>query len=166
MILSAITGKPVMITIKNLNNYQKEIISKACDFVEEKLKGTEYEEVIGFLMKVTGFCVTNSKHLDALYNKAINGPLVIINSKVITGLDTELAVTILHELLHAVHESDDRDPASLEEARHDLACYGLLGIPVPLSHWAFTKYPFLLDEIRRDVGDIESNNKNNFDIPT
>jgi len=149
-ILSAQTGKPVAITPRSLNNYQKGILSNACDFIEGKLKGTSYEEPIKILMKITGFITTSSNHVGAYAGKLNDEPLVFLNSKTFTGSTDEFAVTVLHELLHFVNEPDDRDPTSLEEARHDIACYGLLGIPISLNHWAFTKHPHLKNELLKD----------------
>ena len=147
VIRSVKTGKPVKITVKNLNNYQREILANTCDVIQEKLKGTEFEKPVETLLAVTGLLVTSSRHVNGYSVMSNDDPLIILNSKTFTGSRDEFTVTVLHELLHFLEESDDRDPASLEEARHDLACYGILNVPVPIGHWAFTKYPQLYDEI-------------------
>jgi hypothetical protein len=146
-IRSASTGKPVEITHKKLNNYEKGILSSVCDFIEGKLKGTSFEESIKTLMKKTGFCATSSKQVVAYSGLRKDEPLVILNSKIITGSTDEFAVTVLHELLHFVNVLENHDPNSLEEAKGDLACYDLLGVPVPINHWAFTKFPHLKDKL-------------------
>ena len=146
-IISGRTGKPVTIKLRQLSRQQKEILSEVFDFIEEKLIGTKYEKAITVLMNITGFLVTDSKHVGAYSAQIKDDHMVILNANVITWTRDELAVTILHELLHAVFVSDDRDPASEEEARHDLACYGLLGFSVSTDHWAFIKFPHLMDEL-------------------
>jgi hypothetical protein len=150
-IWSGKTGDPVTIQLKNLNNYQREILSKACDFILGKLKGGSFEEPVTTLMQITGFCTTTSNHVSAYGGKLVNDHIVVLNSKTFSFTNDEFAVTILHELLHFLEKSDDRNPLSLEEARHDLACYGLLGVRVPLDHWAWTEYPDLKDEILSDA---------------
>ncbi len=150
-ILSARTGKPVTITLRNMNNYQKELLSKVCDFIEGKLSGTEYGEDISQLMLVTVFCVTSSKHVGGFSVEYKDQPIVIFNSKVITGSFDEFALTVLHELLHFIQPPGNGDPSSIYEARHDIACYGFLGIPIRTDHWAFVKYPELLEQLSSEI---------------
>ena len=108
-------------------------------------------------MRAATFCATSSKHLAAYSGQLNDFPVVILDSKTITGSADEFKVTVLHELLHLVMGVyGDGNPASLEEARHDLVCYGLLGVPVPIGHWAFTKYPQLLNEILLASGGKET----------
>ncbi|MBI2817349.1 MAG: hypothetical protein HYX72_10445 [Acidobacteria bacterium] len=63
----------------------------------------------------------------------------------------EFCVTVLHELLHFFQKGADETytSGSEEEARHDLATYGLLGIGIPVHHWAFKVYPHLLTELQQ-----------------
>jgi hypothetical protein len=146
-IRSAGTGKPVDITLKKLNNYEKGILSNVCVSIEKKLKGTYYEVPFNTLMKIACFCATSSKHVGAYSAKVDGAPLVILNSKIITGSIDELAVTVLHEVFHFVTKVEDHSPMSLEEAEHDLICYSLLDVPAPIDHWAFTKFPHLKDKL-------------------
>jgi hypothetical protein len=156
-IISGLTGSEVSIVTKRLNKHYKGIVAKACVQIEEKLKGSEYEEAIEITMRATTFCATSSKHLGAYSGQLNDFPIVILNSKTFAGSADDFTVTILHELLHLVlGVYGDESPDSLEEARHDLACYGFLGVPVPLDHWAFTKYPQLLDEINDDAATMEN----------
>ncbi len=94
------TGDPVGIVLKKLNNYQREILSKACDFILGKLKGRSFEEPVATLMETTGFCVTTSNHVGAYSAKLVNDHIVVLNSKTFSFTNDEFAVTILHELLH------------------------------------------------------------------
>lgn len=128
-IISGRTGKPVTIKLKQLNNFQKEILTNVFDFIEGKVKGTPLELPIQSLLGLTGFLVTSSNHLGAYSVSMDDAPLVIFNSKTITDSADELAVSVLHELLHFITEPGDGDPASMEEACHDLCCYNLLGVP-------------------------------------
>ena len=141
------TGKPVKISLKKLNNYQRETLSNTCDVIQEKLKGTEFEKSVQALMCLTAFLVTSSRHVNGYSVKLNEAPLIILNSKTFTGRTDEFRVTVLHELLHFMEVSDDRDPLSLEEAIHDVLCYKLLGVSIPPHHWAWTIYPDLKDEI-------------------
>jgi hypothetical protein len=70
--------------------------------------------------------------------------LVIINRELMNSKDPkvkrELAVTILHELLHFLHEEHvDKKGDSEFEAEFDLLCYKALNLHIPASHWAWDR---------------------------
>jgi hypothetical protein len=151
LIRSGRDGQFVPIRLKVLNNYQKDTLCKALDVIEERLKGSEWEKSISLLSKATAFCVTSTRHLNAYSGKwKEKEPLVVLNGKTFSMSSEEFAVTILHELMHFMHEwDDDRNPQSEFEAEHDFLCYFLLGIPIPGSHWAWKVYPHLKEKMYR-----------------
>ena len=155
-ITSGRTGKVVEIIIRRLTNHEKEIIAKDCVRIEEKLKGTEYERGIRAAMRVTTFCATSSWHVGGYTVLVEEMPVVIFNSKVITGPDDKFELTLLHELMHTVTEFGDKDPNSLDEAKHNILCYALLGIPIPGDHWMWAKYPDLKDKLLSLSADDET----------
>lgn len=52
----------------------------------------------------------------------------------------EFAITILHELIHFMHNgSMDKESTSEDEARFDLQCYMALNLNIPANHWAWKR---------------------------
>ena len=150
-IRSVKTGKPVEVKARSLYENEKVVLSKAFDFIENKLKGSSIEEDIQILMKATGFFITGSPHIGAYSVIREDTPMVFLNKNLFSWSNDEFAVTVLHELLHFINISgDDKTGDSLEEAMHDFECYRLLGISVPPEHWAWKKYPQLKDELLSD----------------
>ncbi len=157
VIRSAATGALVRIKTRALTEAEKRRLSSAFAFIKSRFDDSEDSRDLNLAvltaMTITRFVPTPSKHLGAytgwLDNKI---PVVFLNVKQfkerLVPLE-EFAVTILHELLHVLEHdtaSDDaKHPTSLDEAKHDLCTYGLLGLGIPADHWAFRKYPELLE---------------------
>jgi len=81
-----------------------------------------------------------------------NPPMMFLNRKLLkpecAEEKKELAVTILHELIHILHdEAIDKKSTSEDEARFDLGCYKALNFDIPADHWAFKKLGIDVDKL-------------------
>ena len=147
--VSGIDGVHVSIKAKSPTKTQKAALFKAFDFIDQRLTVEEYRQEVRVAMNVAGFLITGNRKVGAYTCKEI----IILNKGLFDRPRVtfeEFCVTVLHELLHIFDEADAPDKVSDSEyeAKHDLATYGLLGVGVPMTHWAFAKYPSILQEIR------------------
>ena len=151
-----INGEAVPIQIKNLTEAEKDEMGRVLDRIDEDLErcndiewvDDKFRKTIRDASRGVAFVTTGAKSVGAY--ASLDPTIVFLNRKLLrTGIDfDELCVTVLHELLHMVgSHSADNNPSSTDEAKYDMLCYALLGLDIPGSHWGFTKYPDLFDEL-------------------
>lgn len=159
-------GNVVPIRFKNLTEAEKDLLNRVLDRIDEGLAqcddidwvDDEFRTAINGASRCVGFVTTGAKGVGAY--TTTDPPIVFLNRKLLrSGVDfDELSVTILHELWHQIGPDDeDKDPNSMDEARHDMMCYALLGLDIPGSHWAFSKYPDLLTQLTGAGDDTQEN---------
>ena len=119
------------------------------------------EDTLCVAMAFAVFVETRHKTMGAYTSTDPDRPFIIFNEQSQIWNDPkELAVTLLHELLHILQTlgclKDDamaaagKDGDSKAEAMHDFLCYALLGFGIPSDHWAFKAYP----ELRESMAQI------------
>ena len=149
-------GEVVPIRVKNLTEAEKRLLNRVFDRIDESLERCDDIEWVddpfrNALRDASGgvaFVTTGEKSVAVC--AMTDHPVVILNRALLgAGMDfDEACATILHQLLHVVgSDGAEVDLTSMDEAKHDMLCYALLGMDIPGSHWAFTKYPNLFDEL-------------------
>ena len=140
--------QPCLIQVRLPKTREVRQIFKVFKFIDRQLTSEDYRLPIRVAMNLAVFLITKSPEVGAYTAQQV----VILNAGLIDCIDfEEFAVTIAHELLHIVEAKEDGMDLSAHsesEARHDLMVYALLGVGIPRSHWAFRKFPHLLQEIQ------------------
>ena len=137
-----VTGEVAEIRIRPLKKQERKKLSRTFKTLEKRLPDILLPEltrdfVLQLLQNVVVFAVTTSAAVPLAYSSSdLTCPLIILRKRFFDNVDSERAVTVLHEALHFVVESSDQVPHSQEELEHDLLCYQLLGYEVPRGHWS------------------------------
>ncbi len=153
-----INGEVVPIRIKNLTEAEKQLLGRVCDRIDDSLErcddiewvDDQFRKTIRDASSGVAFVTTGEKSV--LAYAMTDSPVVFLNRKLLrAGIDFDkLCVTVVHQLLHMIgSHSEDDNPTSMDEAKHEMMCYALLGMDIPGSHWGFTKYPELMAVLTR-----------------
>jgi hypothetical protein len=151
--LRGIYGVWVDTKVVQLRPDQQIKIISAIEFIHSNLdesRGWELpKEIFLNIAQSVGILRVKTKQAGAYASSDPDLPVIWLGDfSFIWNDPVELAVTLLHELLHvALHrmgeDSGNRDIMSREEAEHDLRCYESLGLPIRACHWALKKFPEL-----------------------
>jgi len=154
-------GHIVNVRIRKLKHRHKnklmETLRMICDSLPQPNEFKLTQDALCLAMSHAAFVETRHKTMGAYTSTDPDQPFIILNEQSQIWNDPkELAVTLLHELLHMLKimgcikgdllEDADKDAESKTEAVHDLLCYKLLGFGVPSDHWVFKAYPEILGE--------------------
>jgi hypothetical protein len=148
-------GHIVEVQIRKLKDRHKTRLMETLHLIRDRLQQPNQlglnELALCVAMGSAAFVGTRKKTIAAYTSSDPQLPFIILNElSRFWNSREELAVTLLHELLHMLETlgclqlHTEFDSESREEAVHDLLCYALLDFGIPEDHWAFRKYPDLL----------------------
>lgn len=160
--IRGVDGRIVDARLYKLNREKQVKVETALRVIDSRLKESNLfeltKEQFEFAARFAGFLRTRSGAVPVAYCSLDSSkPLIVLADRCVIWEDEpELAVTLLHELVHLLITLEDTPRSesakvsnSKVEAVHDIACYDALGWDIPGDHWAFQKYPELLKEKRR-----------------
>ena len=145
-----IHGRPITVQIEALGNQDRRMMQEVIDFIESRYDPEVFkvplEGVLGACLSI-GIVKTDHPSIGAYTGKEGSESgrrLIIINGRLFKVKDLrgrdELAITLLHEAMHAFDPDDvDKSANSVDEARHDIRCYIALGVNVPANHWGWKR---------------------------
>jgi hypothetical protein len=142
-----INGNYINIDIRPLSASCEKAVLSALLYIklhyQSEVLGVPLDVVLG-LARFVIFVQTDSPEVGAYASCKMESPVIIIDRWLMKSkppkMIGELAVTILHELIHFTHdEIVDKRGDSEFEAKFDLLCYAALNLPISSSHWAWKR---------------------------